>query len=232
MGQQIIGSKGKGTQYGYPGGFAFRSISEQVSRLRKLFPGIGFADEMLAERPLPRHAEGWVAIPRWQIIGATYGGAFGKVLTKIADTRSDGLCNHCEGKLGRNHLRQTMRTEAAFSRLEADQRGYDILVVAVQLGRRHRGRSVDESRAGFRANEFGLNAFPVATTLLVHPERFERYEDLGIDCAGDEYVTGSVVDCARSPCFFWCSGKLRFDAGCTRNMHSSFGTASAFLSSQ
>ncbi|MBI2625234.1 MAG: hypothetical protein HYW70_02795 [Candidatus Nealsonbacteria bacterium] len=44
--------------YGYPKGYKVKNITEQTNILRQLFPGIGYADDKLAERPLPPNADG------------------------------------------------------------------------------------------------------------------------------------------------------------------------------
>jgi len=54
------------SSYAYPKGYKVKGITEQTNILRQLFPGIGFADEKLAEQPLPPNAEGWFAIPKWE----------------------------------------------------------------------------------------------------------------------------------------------------------------------
>ncbi len=66
------------SNYGYFSGYKPKGIIEQTNILRQFFPGIGSADEKLAEQPLPPNAEGWFAIPRWEKIAPTYGEAVGK----------------------------------------------------------------------------------------------------------------------------------------------------------
>jgi hypothetical protein len=220
------------SSYVYPKGFTLKGMTEQTNRLRELFPGIGFANEKLAEGQLPQHAEGWVAIPKWQTLGATYQEALEKVLAKIAETRTDGFQNYREGELGPDYLRQNERTKAAFDKLAGEQEGFDILVVPAQFGLRHRGRSVRRAREVFQANEFGFGAFAVAIMILLHPERFGKYEDLCVDCAGDEYAPGAVGDFSRAPVFGWGGGELEFGAGWADDAIDDFGSVSGFGSQQ
>jgi hypothetical protein len=52
------------SSYGYLSGYKpnGKSITKQTNRLRELFPGIGYANEKLAEQVLPENAEGWFAV--------------------------------------------------------------------------------------------------------------------------------------------------------------------------
>src|SRR3990167_9580167 len=75
------------SSYAYPKGYTVRGITEQTNILRQLFPGIGFADEKLANQPLPPNAEGWFAIPKWEEFAPTYGEAVEKVLAMIGTKR-------------------------------------------------------------------------------------------------------------------------------------------------
>lgn len=175
------------SSYVYPSGYTgARFITEQTNRLRQMFSGIGFADEKLVERPLPSTMEGYFAIPRWETIAKTYGEAVETVLAKIKETRP--IYNYRDGQLGAKYLRQHERSIAFWQKLSESQKGYDILVVPAQFGLRHRGKSVRRARETFQANEFGLGAFATGIMLLTHPERIVSYNDLWVDCAGDEYA--------------------------------------------
>src|SRR5690606_21391644 len=76
------------SNYDYCSGYKPKGITEQTNRLRELFPGIGYADEKLVEGELPKHAEGWFAIPKWEKIAPTYNEAVQKVLDMIKQTRN------------------------------------------------------------------------------------------------------------------------------------------------
>jgi hypothetical protein len=81
-----------GSSYGYLSGYRNPiGITEQTNRLRELFPGIGYADEKLAQQPIPIGAEGYFAIPRWEKFTPTYGEAVQKVLDMLKQTRNGKL---------------------------------------------------------------------------------------------------------------------------------------------
>ena len=216
------------SSYGYLSGYKPKGITEQTNILRQLFPGVGFADEKLAEQPVPVGAEGWFAIPKWQTIAPTYGEAVEKVLAKISETRK--FKNWREGELGPDYLKQSARTEKMFQTLGDQQKDHDILVVAAQFGLRHRGRSVRRAREVMNSQEFGLGAFAVGIMILTHPERLMHYDDLYIDCAGDEYAPGADGVFSFAPIFCFGGDRVRFDACWFDGADGSYGSASAFLS--
>jgi len=207
-----------------------KGITEQTSILRQLIPGIGFADEKLAEQPLPPHAEGWFAIPRWQSVAKTYGEAVKKMLYLIKKQRKGKFFSWCESQLGPQYLRQHKRTAKKLKTLGHQQKGFAILVVAAQFGLNHRGRSVRRAREAFTANEFGLGAFEIGCMLLTHPERLRHYYNLWIDCAGDEYIYSDVGDFSLAPhfCFIW-DGRVEFSTRRFDRAVSHYGSASGFL---
>jgi len=125
-----------------------KGIAEQTSILRGLFPGLGFADEKVTALPLPKHAEGWFAIPRWQNIAPTYGEAVEKVLALI-ESSGRKFYNYRRGKLAAKYLRQHVRTEKFLRHVGDQQKDFDILVVAAQFGLRWRGKSVRRGRVLF-----------------------------------------------------------------------------------
>lgn len=213
--------------YVYPKKYRIKGITEQTNILRQLFPGIGFANEKLVEAPLPQHAEGYFAIPKWQTLGKTYEEAFLKVIAVIAKQRR--FYNYREGALGANRLRLTKRTSQFLEKLAAEQKGYDILVVPAQFGLRHRGRSVRRAIECVVSNEFGLDPFSVAIMILTHPERFEKYEDLCVDCSGCEYdYPGDAARWSRALYFRFDDGELVLNAWFLGVAFDRFGAASGF----
>ncbi|MDA3802991.1 MAG: hypothetical protein PF488_03830 [Patescibacteria group bacterium] len=218
------------SNYGYLSGYLSgykpkgRGITEQTNRLRELFPGIGYADEKLAEVELPPNAEGWFAIPRWEKIAPTYGKALQKVLDLIKQTRIDVFYNCREGLLGPQYLRQSQKSSKAFQKLGDEQKDYDILIVPAQFGLRYRGFSVRRALEVMNASEFGLGAFAIAIMILTHPERLQHDNDLWIDCAGD-----ADSGFSSAPYFWYRDGEVGFGDGEVGFPSSCSGSASALL---
>jgi hypothetical protein len=102
-------------------------------------------------------------------------------------------------------------------------------VVPAQFGIRHRGRSVRRAREVMSANECGLGAFAIGIMILTHPERLSHYNDLWIDCAGDEFDdpdSGVRFDCA--PCFEFDGDEVKFVTDYVVSASGSYGSASGF----
>jgi hypothetical protein len=135
-----------------------------------------------------------------------------KVLNLIKQTRNGAFYNYRDGELGPNQLRQSQKSTTMFQKLGDEQNGHDILVVPAQFGIRHRGRSVRRAREVMNANECGLGAFAIGIMLLTHPERLKHYDDLWIDCAGDEFAPDADGGFSGSPCFRFGGDGVEFDA--------------------
>jgi hypothetical protein len=219
------------SNYGYLSGYKpnGKGITEQTNRLRELFPGIGYANEKLAEATLPENAEGWFAIPRWEKVAPTYGEAVQKVFDLIKQTRNGAFYNYREGQLGSNQLRQSAKSVSIFQKLGDEQKDHDILVVPAQFGIRHRGRSVRRAREVMNANECGLGAFAIGIMLLSHPERLAHYDDLWIDCGGDEFAPNAGGDFSESPYFRFDVGGVKFGTDDVDDAYDYYGSASVCL---
>ena len=217
------------SKYGYLSGYTKpKGITEQTQILSQIFPGVGNALEKLAERAVPANAEGWFAIPKWEKFAPTYGEAVEKVLAMIGSKRK--FYNYRDGQLGVEYLRQHAKTVKMFQKLGDEQKDFDILVVPAQFGLRHKGRSVRRAREVFTANEFGLGAFAIGIMVLTHPERLVQWEQLHVDCAGDEFAPGAGGDFSSAPFFDFLDGKVEFYAFWYDRAYEFYGSASAFLS--
>ncbi len=138
------------------------------------------------------------------------------------------LNNYREGEITPRQLRQHVRTLQAFEQIAETQKG-DILIIPVQYGIRHRGRSVRRARECFGTNEFGLGAFAVGSMALTHPERYVRWEQLHTDCAGDEFAPDADGDFSGSPVFLFVVGRLEFLTGVVSHAYVPYGSVSGFL---
>ncbi len=227
------------SRYGYLSGYKPKGLNEQMNQLRILFPGIGFCNQDLftqIERDdvkLPKHAEGWFAIPNWmrnpQIFGTTYSDALLKVLNMIKKARNGKFYNYREGQINEKNIHQSDRTREFWKKLSNDQGNPDILIVPAQFGIRHRGRSVRRACEIFVGNEFGLGAFAVGVMILTHPERLQNFDDLWIDCAGDEFAANADGDCSRAPYFGFGDSDIKVGTGWVDDADSDYGSASGFL---
>lgn len=216
------------TGYNYPPQYRVNPLAEQIETLAELFnldgaKAYAYASNLPA---LPEGAEGWFAIPRWEKVEQTYGDAVEKVFGLIAKSRR--LRNWCEGQLHKRYLHQSERTQWMMTKLAEGQES-DILVISAQFGFRHRGKSVRRAHETFYDNEFGLGAFAVGAMILTHPEREVEWEQLHIDCSGDEYSDDADSQFVNAPFFRWDDGKLHFDFDWSSDASKRYGSASGFL---
>lgn len=214
--------------YGYPEVFRMKTVQEQESILRRLFPALGTKEddlEKLAKRPLPLRAE-WAVIPRWEKIGATYCEAIQKVFSLISAERK--FTNTCKERLNDRSLMQTGKAIDAWKKLGDEQSG-DILIVATQFGIRYRGCSVRCATDSMYSYEFGLGTFAVACMLLTHPKREIKWEQLHPECGGDYFTPITGEQLVRTPVFSYRSGELKLDTVQIDNPGDGFGCASGFL---
>lgn len=219
------------SNYGYPQGFAMRPTCEQLLALKN-YPPFTSLDTSKAlacskeQCALPEGFDGLGVFPKWQTVGKSYGEAVEKVLALLGKTRAFKNWRAC--KLGEKFLRESERKAKAIAAISAAQGG-DFIVIPVQFGLLHRGRSVRRAIEVMGDKEFGLGAYEVAILLLTHPDRLGSYEDLFIDCAGDEYApdAGGRFSCA--PVFYFYDGKLHFYTYWVSNARGNGGSASGLL---
>jgi hypothetical protein len=214
---------------GYLSGYTGpKSIADQLAILRLYFPELGSADEAIAGQLLPAGAEGYFAIPRWRLIASTYVGAVAKALEALKKQRNDRFQNYREGQLGPAHLRESDRKRLGFQRFGNEQEGHDVLVVAAQFGIRHRGKSVRRARFVMFGNEFGLGAFETIIMVLTHPERLAGYNDLWVDCAGDEFSFAADGTFDSVSYLHFLDGRVGFGVCSVDFAHKRYGSASGF----
>jgi len=219
------------SSYKYPREYAMKHINEQIQAIADLFnlnpsPAFAYVKNVLPTLQLPEGAEGWFAVPRWQAVAGTYNEAVELAVAKMDASRK--FYNYRTGQLGPNYLRLHARTSAMLDRVAETQPG-DILIIPLQLGDLHKGESVRRAREIFYAGEFGLGSFHVLSVALVHPKRLVRFDELDMDCAGDEYapVGGSVF--SGSLYVIFDDGRVEFDNRNLGNPNGYYGSVSGFL---
>lgn len=217
-----------------------KPIVKQIKAIAKIFElNPASALEYAKSLPeLPNSAEGWFAIPSVDALAAKH---FPGVIdsaqrycqaVKLAHSKTASFRqfeNDGVAQITPVSLRVHARTSYALDLITETQKG-DILIVAAQLGLRHRGRSARRAREVFQANEFGLSSLAAHSILLVHPERLFYHEGLHMGCLGDELAPGGDGDFSHVP-FIFLSDDVRvkfsdiYKGAC--DWH--YGPSSAFL---
>lgn len=223
------------SRYGYLSGYTKpKDVIWQSNRLRELFSGIGFHDDKAAQMAVPEGAEGLFVIPTWQSFAkahgvSTYVEAVQIVLAKLNETRKGKFYNYRENEMSTNNLRESARKAEVMEQIAQSQKGYDLLVIPAQFGLVHRGCSVRRARVVIGNKGFVLGAFEVGTMLLTHPERLQHYDDLFIDCAGDEFKPSVEHEFSRAPFFRFSGVWLGFGTNKVGYARGHYGSASGFL---
>jgi len=194
-------------------------FERQINLLDKLFNcGKKFDPDYIvhAHRMCPDWIEKFFASFDWRILAPTYNEAVWEIFDALKKSRDSKAYNSLKDSLSSEHLRQTQESLMAAKRLGNEQEKGNILVVPAQFGLHYQGHSIRQARNAMDVNEFGLGIFIVGTMLLTHQKRLEHYNDLYINCIGDEYspIANTLSICA--PVFRFNDDKI----GLTANWNS------------
>lgn len=222
------------SSYTYPPEYRPRSIREQVERLQAVsdFNGLDAAwalDQGQAwydSLSLPDWVEGPLVYIWHECMSGGYHQLLEQLLQVIADTRR--FHNYRRGQLTPAQLRQHAQTVEMERLIKVNQPG-DLIIVPSQAGLRHRGCSTRRSHVRFMSQEFGLGSVAEACRTITHPERFMRWEQLHVDCAGDEFAPVADGQFVRAPGFVWRDGRLRFRTVRVDLVYEGYGSSSGFL---
>jgi hypothetical protein len=225
--------------YGYPRGYKPLVVRTQRSVLKKYYPDLdaSFVDMLVADmRTLPEGAEQIQVVPklsavaRLQGIDDPYGKRYGEcveiMLGHIGSTRN--FYNYRSGKLTEKHIRLLAKTREWLEKLEAGTPG-DFIVIALQVGKRWAGYSVRNGRFQMTALEIPMPSWVVGHHILTHPKREVEWEQLHMDCAGDEYSFDGDGQFGLAPVFSFGDGRLVFGARDVGDALSHCGSVSAFV---
>jgi len=215
-----------------------KPVEEQIGILRNL--SLVGTCEGINGKSIPRGADGFFVIPRWELVASKYHTAVRHVLALIKKTRDGKFYNYREDEIGPLTIRCSKKTDNAFRALAEQQAGCDLLVVACQFGSHYRDYAVDRVLSNLRPNEFGLDAFSVGIMLLTHPERLMSPINLWIDCPGGEFVVDEEVseekptndrDFNHAPLYRYCEEDkiIAFGAGHIEHRSEKSGSATGFL---
>jgi len=224
------------SNYGYLSGYRKPvEVSDQIDILRSHWPtlnpdgAVRYMREVYPSLQLPKWVEGPFALIRPGFFSENYGEELEEVFKALAKDRKGKFYNYREGQLGSDRLQQNTRTLSMIDRIVELQSGNDIIIVPEQFGIRHRGRSVRRAREVLVASEFGEGAKNVGTMILTNPIRLQHYDDLWIDCPGDEYAPGADGGFSSAPYFSFRGGGVEFDAGWVGYPRGVYGSGSGFL---
>jgi hypothetical protein len=176
---------------------------------------------------LPEWIEGPLVYVWHEALGG-YHTALNLALEAIGSSRK--LHNYRKGQMmTSDHLRQHEKTVLAERALKEQQPG-GFIIVPSQAGLRWRGKSIRRTLVRFEEGEFGLGALTECCRAITHPERFVRWEQLHVDCPGDEFAPDAGGAFSRAFYLSFLDGRVEFVTVLVDKPHAYFGSASGFLS--
>lgn len=216
-----------------------KEISLQVLDIAKMF-GLDRAQALKYSKQLPElpvGAEGWFAIPKLSAVAKAnfpevtdvdeqYRRALALVFEKIGNSRP--YKNYLEEEIPFSNIKQTSRTVEYFKKLEEQQPG-DIIIIAAQQGKLHRGESPRFSVESFAQNEFGLNTFALACMALTHPERHSKANKLYVNCIGDEYIAFLKDEYFACPVILFYDNEVELDFNSADDPLARCGAGTGFI---
>jgi hypothetical protein len=188
----------------YPKDYRRKPVERQVNILASVFDlstdeTMKFVTERLPNIKLPRHAEGWFAIPSIEAVAKKhfpqvtgdidqYRECIRFVCKKVKDTRV--FSDYGLGYFNHHSFMERPKSLNAFGWM-GGQKG-EIIIIPAQLGMRYQGKSINDALQAFRKEEFPLGMFEVLSILLTHPKRLGIYSGLGMTCADNAISNDGV----------------------------------------
>lgn len=171
-----------------------KTLTEQHKELKKHFPKIA---------PLPKELPrgDLYLFPHWSTVAKSYPNAVQKVLDVLKSTRP--FYNWREGMIDATHLRESSLKNVPQHKL---------VMLSCDFGIKHKGKSVQTVRTERGGEEVLLGAYEVGIALITHPELLQKYEDVWLDCAGDEFKPSDEREFSCAPVFRFRDGRVGFNA--------------------
>lgn len=227
------------SSYGYLSGYQIPvPVTDQIDILRSHWPQLNpdralhYMNEVYPKLQVPNWIEGPFALIRPGFFSDVYREEVEEVFKALEKALDGKFVNYRKGELGPEYLRQNARTISMMKQITEQQPNSDIIIVPEQFGIRHRGRSVRRAKEVFIAAEFGEGTKNTGTMIITNPNRLQHYNDLWIDCAGDEYSPSADGRFDGAPSFRFFGGGVGFGAGWSVSALDLYGSGSAFLPQQ
>jgi hypothetical protein len=234
------------SNYSYLSGYkGAHSIDDQISILKNYNWGkeinwkLNDKQKTLLKKS-PNGSEGWFIVPfdktmitdhdaeKEEVVD--YGKQLEMVLDFLKQSRNGKLINWREGKLGSKYYRRSKRLTKAVRKLwETQGCPEDVILVSAQFGIKHAGRSVNRASVVIFGMEYPIGSYETCVMLLTHSERLLDFNDLWIDCPGDEYAPDGDGDFSKSPCLYFSDVKLGFGTRDVSDARGFYGSVSGFL---
>lgn len=236
--------------YFYPSGYAVNSPDQQLDLLRAAFPGVTLEIGDLAGKirglgAAPTGVDGpypYLRVRRSKLAQLAnmhnvdrehFGLVLEQTTLAALGRREVRFTNYRSGQMGPEYFRVREHTWDTWDRLETEQSEGDILVAWGQSGRLGAGCSMrlcrHEIGYAVEPTQWEWSALEGSLCLLTNPHRLSKYEDLIIDCPGEEYSSEAGDQFGGALYFRFDGGELYCGSRWTGRASGYCGSASGFL---
>ena len=172
------------SSYTYSTGYTGpKKIQDQINLLAKIFHlDPSKALENAKNLPaLPKGAEGWFAVVRWESIAKVYFWAIDSIYGRLGMKMP-------QGKVGIRKI-----SVMSINTIATVQNNSNILIIPAQFGLKHRGEATEYAKKNLAPNEFGLDLISVGCMLLTHPKRLCDTKSLEFDILGSAILHKRIL---------------------------------------
>lgn len=227
--------------YGYPNGWTPDPLDVQRDRLLAAFPGIKLPNPIKGDLPAGFDALGYHIFPeRLGLLhditdgnGANYGRVIEEIvfpkLEGVYKANSHGFQNYGTGELGPNYIRLELRGRVALEAIQSTT-DMDAYIAPVSYGKRWARNTLSPRNAretALLAKELAQGVVQIGCHLIGQPGRLVAYEDLSLDCSGDEYNWDADGEWSHCPYFDFSGGALEFSADWAVDAREDYGSVVA-----
>ena len=227
--------------YSYPQGWSPDPLDVQRDRLLAAFPGLKLPDPIKGDLPTGFDVLGYHIFPERLGLrhgisdcnGASYGHLIQEVvfpkLAEVYKANGRGFENYRAGELGSDYIRLELRGRVALEAIQAVTE-YDAYIAPVSYGKRWAPNTLSPRNAretALLAKELAQGSAQVGCHLIAQPGRLVAYEDLFLDCSGDEYNWDAGGGWSSCPGFYFRDGALRFSADWAEDADEYYGSVVA-----
>ena len=234
--RELSSSNLKDSRFPYFSGYSVpMPITDQIDVLRGYWPQLNpdkalrYVGETLPKLSPPDWTEGAFVLIAPGFFSDKYNEEVAELFKALGKDREGNFVNF-PVDLNLKSLRQCDATTVAWSRILKEQSDSDLIILpGAQFGAKRRKDSASQIRATYAPGEFGIGTRDCATMLLCCTNRLENFDDLWIQCPGDEFSRDADGVYSDVPDFNFVGG-LRFYCALatTPNLYSPSGSVTGW----
>lgn len=189
------------SDYKYPEEFKVMSLKKQIDKIARYF-GLDPSQALLFAETLPSlesivnedylYDVEYYAVAKLSTIKDRFSGSDESRYCKanilaLSILEENQKLKFFPDKINPDNFKINKRTKKFIEKIEEGQMG-DIVILPCSFGLIHRGKSPNMVNSHFFPKEFGLDVFYLSCMTITHKLRYLKFESLGVDCIGTEYL--------------------------------------------